>query len=325
MRRSTSSRPAAPAGENYGWRIMEGLHCYNPNPCDPAGLTLPVAEYPHGPGCSVTGGFVYRGTGYPGARGVYFYGDYCSGQIWGLRQAAGQWESQLLLDTSLSITCFGEDEAGEVYVGNYAGQVYRISGQTPTCTAESGLVSGTPLTGLNLQGAANDLQAYSCSSWPSGGEDRVYSIGLATAGRVEVQLTPQTAGTDPDLYLLSDCIDSGTCLGYGNNQIAFGALPAGTYYLVVDSAAAAGTSVAYDLLLQTGPTLNYGDVDSDGLVNTQDMILVQLELAGSGGLPPLDLEAADVFHDGQLTVTDLTVLAHYLVSNLDRLPAWDGK
>lgn len=319
-------QPAGSAGgQNYGWRIMEGLHCYNPNPCDPAGLTLPVAEYPHGPGCSVTGGFVYRGTASPALAGIYFYGDYCSGQIWGLRQAAGRWENQLLLDTALSITCFGEDEAGEVYVGGYAGQVYRISGETPPCTAEAGLVSGTPLTGLNLQGAGNNLPAYSCVSWPSGGEDRVYSIDLASAGRVEVQLVAQTAGTDPDLYLLTDCIDSGTCFGYGNNQIVFGALPAGTYYVVVDNGAAAGTSVSFDLLLQTGPTMDYGDVNSDGLVNSQDVILVQLELAGSGSLPPLDLEAADVFHDGLLTVTDLTVLAHYLVFNLDRLPAWDGE
>ena len=248
-----------------------------------------------------------------------------AGVIWGLRQAAGQWETQVLLDTALSITCFGEDEAGEVYVGSYAGQVYRISGQIPPCTAESGLAPGTPLLGRNLQGAGNDLQAYSCVSWPSGGEDRVYSIQLAAADQVDVQLTPLTAGTDPDLYLLSDCIDSGTCLGYGNSQIVFGALPAGTYYLVVDNDAASGTSVAFDLLLQTGPTLNYGDVNSDGLVNSQDVILLQLELAGTGGLPPLDLEAADVFHDGLLTVTDLTVLAHYLVFNLDRLPAWDGK
>lgn len=315
----------SPGGQNYGWRIMEGLHCYNPNPCDPAGLTLPVAEYPHGPGCSVTGGFVYRGSASPALAGVYFFGDYCSGQIWGLRQTAGQWETRLLLDSSVSITCFGEDEAGEVYVGGYTGQVFRISGQTPPCTAETGLVPGVPLTGANLQGAGNDLQAYNCVSWPGGGEDRVYTVNLAVPGRVEVQLVPQTAGTDPDLYLLSDCTDSGTCLGYGDNQIVFGALPAGTYYLAVDNGAAAGTSVAFDLLLQTGPTMNYGDADSDGLVNAQDMILMQLELAGTGGLPPLDLEAADVFHDGLLTVTDLTVLAHYLVFNLDRLPEWDGK
>ncbi len=319
-------QPAGSAGgQNYGWRIMEGLHCYNPNPCNPAGLTLPVAEYPHGPGCSVTGGFVYRGTASPTLAGIYFYGDYCSGQIWGLRETAGQWESRMLLDTGLNITCFGEDEAGEVYVGGYAGQVYRISGETPTCTAQAGLVPGTPLTGQNLLGAGNDLQAYGCASWPSGGEDRVYTVDLATPGRMAVQLSPQSAGTDPDLYLLSDCIDSATCLGYGNDQIVFGALPAGTYYLVVDNDAAAGTSVAYDLLLETGPAMNYGDVNGDGLVNTQDVILLQLELAGSGSLPPLDQEAADVFHDGLLTVTDLTVLAHYLVFNLDRLPAWDGK
>jgi glucose/arabinose dehydrogenase len=315
----------SPGGQNYGWRIMEGLHCYNPNPCDSTGLTLPVAEYNHGVGCSITGGFVYRGVLSPGLSGIYFYGDYCSGIIWGLRQTTGQWETHLFLDTTLNITCFGEDEAGEVYVGDYAGGIYRLADQTPPCSAQT--VSGNPvqLAGENLQGSGNDLQGYGCMNWPSGGEDRLYAFTLPQAARLEVDLTPLTAGTDPDLFILTDCVDTGTCIGYGNNQVVFGALPAGTYYIAVDNGAAAGTSVAYDLLIEYGPTLNYGDANGDGRVDSLDVNLIELELSGVGGLPPLDLEAADVFHDGTLSVTDLTVLANYLVFNLDRLPAWDRK
>ena len=115
----------SPGGENYGWNIMEGMHCYNAASCDASGLTLPVAEYEHGPGdsigCSVTGGFVYRGPGNPGLQSIYFYGDYCQGRIWGLQYAGGAWETTQLLDTPYSISTFGEDQAGEVFLADYSG------------------------------------------------------------------------------------------------------------------------------------------------------------------------------------------------------------
>ena len=92
-------QPAASAGgENYGWRIMEGLHCYNPTTCNTGGLTLPVTEYEHGTndslGCSITGGMVYRGSSFPQMQGLYFYGDYCRGKIWGLRSAGAVWTNR---------------------------------------------------------------------------------------------------------------------------------------------------------------------------------------------------------------------------------------
>lgn len=116
-------------GENYGWNIMEGLHCFNSTTCDQAGLTLPVAEYSHADGsCSVTGGFVYRGAQYPALQGVYIYGDFCSGKIWGLRKNGAVWENQLLLDTALLISTFGEDEAGNMYVADFtSGDIYKIN------------------------------------------------------------------------------------------------------------------------------------------------------------------------------------------------------
>ncbi len=107
---------------------MEGTHCYDADTCDQSGLTLPVAEYGHGDnGCSVTGGYVYRGAAQPSLQGVYFYGDYCSGRIWGLaRDASGEWQSAELLDTDLQISSFGETEDGEVLVVDYGGAVYRL-------------------------------------------------------------------------------------------------------------------------------------------------------------------------------------------------------
>ncbi len=116
-------------GENYGWRRMEGTHCFNPTSgCNPGSLVLPVIEYDHSVGCSVTGGYVYRGTRNPRLIGQYIYGDYCSGRIWaGTRHANGSVTSRVLFDAPFTISTFGEDAAGEMYVGGYSnGTLYRI-------------------------------------------------------------------------------------------------------------------------------------------------------------------------------------------------------
>lgn len=126
-------QPASSSGgENYGWNIMEGLHCYNSPGCDDSGLTPPVVEYDHSQGCSITGGMVYRGLLDHRMQGVYFYADYCSGRIWGLARD-GAWQSVLLYDASFSIASFGEDEAGNLYVTDYDdGVIYAIT-ETPPC------------------------------------------------------------------------------------------------------------------------------------------------------------------------------------------------
>ncbi len=119
---------SSPGGENYGWRIMEGSRCYNPDPCDSTGLVLPVAEYDHSQGCSVSGGHVYRGSRWPRLDGVYLFGDYCSGRIWGLRRAASGWQHQQLAVTGRSISAFGADPSGALFVVDYsAGQVVAVT------------------------------------------------------------------------------------------------------------------------------------------------------------------------------------------------------
>ncbi len=115
------------AGGNYGWNIREGAHCYNAAQCDHRGLIDPVAEYPNGSDCSVTGGYVYRGKAIEDLDGVYLYGDYCSGKIWGLfPDGGGGFDSRLLLDSSLRISSFGEGSDGELYVVHHWGGIYRI-------------------------------------------------------------------------------------------------------------------------------------------------------------------------------------------------------
>ncbi len=109
---------------NYGWRITEGLHCFNPpTGCSLTGITLPVAEYSHADGCAVIGGYVYRGTAIPAIVGRYFYADFCSNRVWSFVRAGGEMTSTLELTDALDptralggITSFGEDANGELYV-----------------------------------------------------------------------------------------------------------------------------------------------------------------------------------------------------------------
>jgi glucose/arabinose dehydrogenase len=109
-------------GENYGWDIMEGNHCFEPpNNCDKDGLVMPITEYDHSLGFAVTGGFVYRGSSYPGMQGFYLFADYYSGRIWGLNYHQNVWERQELDNTDYSISTFGEDESGELYLADHTG------------------------------------------------------------------------------------------------------------------------------------------------------------------------------------------------------------
>ncbi len=118
---------ASKGGENYGWNIMEGMHCFRSKTCAAPGLVLPVAEYDHDAGCSVTGGMVYRGRAFPLLDGIYLYGDYCSGRVWGMRRSGEQWLTKELARTKFSISTFGEDEDGELYIADHdGGGIYRI-------------------------------------------------------------------------------------------------------------------------------------------------------------------------------------------------------
>ena len=113
-------------GLNYGWNIMEGDECYSRS-CDTRGLEPPVAVYGSDEGCSITGGYVYRGERLPSLYGGYVYGDYCSGRIWALRHDGSRvTEATLLADTKLRISSFGEDMEGELYILDLEGGIYRF-------------------------------------------------------------------------------------------------------------------------------------------------------------------------------------------------------
>jgi glucose/arabinose dehydrogenase len=129
--------PHGAGGKNYGWNIMEGLHCYPPSTttCNQSGLTLPVAEYPHPTGCSITGGYVYRGSEIPELNGTYFYGDYCTGIIRSFRIDQGNavdardWSAALRTQAGgamQGLSSFGQDARGEIYLSLLSGEVYQI-------------------------------------------------------------------------------------------------------------------------------------------------------------------------------------------------------
>ena len=113
-------------GENYGWDVMEGRHCFGREDCDQAGYVKPIAEYSHARGCSVTGGHVYRGTRQPELQGVYVFGDYCSGLIFTLQVDEGTRTPKVVLESNLAISAFGTDEDGEIYVAGIGGTVHRV-------------------------------------------------------------------------------------------------------------------------------------------------------------------------------------------------------
>jgi glucose/arabinose dehydrogenase len=149
-------------GENYGWNIMEGMHCYNATTCvEPPAYVPPVAEYGHSLGCSVTGGLVFRGTQFPSLVGQYFYGDFCSGRLWSLyNDPATGWTPTQVQDLSYSndLSSFGESEDGELYlVLRSTGAVLRMIYQDPLSfgpvqahPSDGAAVCSTPDIGADL-------------------------------------------------------------------------------------------------------------------------------------------------------------------------------
>ena len=128
--------PAGMGGRNYGWVRMEGRHCYPPGTtCNQTSLTLPVVEYDHQTGCSVTGGYVYRGSLLPELAGTYFYGDYCTGIVRSFKILNGSavdendWTGALRTEAGgamQGLSSFGLDAAGELYLVLLNGEVYRL-------------------------------------------------------------------------------------------------------------------------------------------------------------------------------------------------------
>ncbi|MFN7117617.1 MAG: PQQ-dependent sugar dehydrogenase [Saprospiraceae bacterium] len=144
----------SPGGHNYGWRCYEGNANFNTNGCNNWDTyVFPIHVYRNDgtvTGCSVTGGYVYRGTRYPNLQGRYIYADYCSGRFWALTPGeSGVWTNADLLDTNYNVVSFGEDQNGELYVAAVSpGAIYRVVGDATTSTAN-------PLSSYNIKISPN--------------------------------------------------------------------------------------------------------------------------------------------------------------------------
>ncbi len=117
----------SPGGANFGWDFREGAHDYDGSAS--ADFIEPIAEYSHPDGgCSVTGGYVYRGS-MPEWNGIYLYADYCTGYIWGMirPEEGASWQNQLLFETNQRINSFGQDESGELYFLSDSGEIYKLT------------------------------------------------------------------------------------------------------------------------------------------------------------------------------------------------------
>ena len=184
----------SPGGQHYGWSTMEGFQCFQATSCNQTGLTLPVAEYSHSVGCSVTGGYVYRGARHPALSGAYVFGDYCSGRIWTLRQQGGTWASALAIDSDYRITSFGEDERGELYVVAANGTIYRLVDSTQT------VVNCSPRPAVGVRTTRDGTDALSVTvtagSNTTGQPNALRSIefGTPTDARVTIGTAPERDG-----------------------------------------------------------------------------------------------------------------------------------
>jgi glucose/arabinose dehydrogenase len=119
--------PAGTSGQNFGWSVLEGNECFQDPNCDPSAHTAPVDQYTHDYGCSVTGGYAYRGSNIPDLVGTYLFADYCSGYLWGLvPNGDGTYTATDYLETEMNPSSFAEDAAGELYITDLDGAIYRI-------------------------------------------------------------------------------------------------------------------------------------------------------------------------------------------------------
>ena len=188
-------------GGNYGWNIMEGTHCFNPSSnCDNSGLILPIYEYNHDTGRSITGGHVYRGLRLVRLQGAYLYGDFVDKQVWALRRAPdGQIENELLALSPSPIASFGEDQNGEVYVVGFDGRIYRLNekdGAPPPGNIPSKLSASGLYQDMATRQIAPGIIPYSVNAplWSDGADKERF---IALPGRAQIGFSADGPWTFP--------------------------------------------------------------------------------------------------------------------------------
>ena len=258
-------------GENYGWVCREGAHIASPF-CEPLDFVEPIHEYSHAEGCSVTGGYVYRGCGIPDLRGTYFFADYCSAEIWSFRFPGStvlEFQNRTVeltpLDAGQSIrliTSFGEDASGELYICDQGGEVFKI-------------VPATPLTPADIDGDGIPDDCDNCPSDPNASQLDADADGFGDA----CDNCPNLANPsqiDSDLDGVGDACDR--CEGADDSL----------------DCNANGIPDECDLC---------GDLDGDGAVDRIDLTIFLLALGHAPG-EAIPNACADFDGDGIVTQAD---------------------
>jgi len=191
-------------GENYGWRTMEGSTCRT-SPCTPIGV-LPVSEYGRDQGCSITGGYVYRGSAYPALAGSYLVGDFCSGRIFAVdRTSSAPGDPSFIrtqvLQSSRAISSFGEDEIGNIYLVDYSGSILLLSDGAPVTTTINASYTGSWFDpaqsghGLFIEVLPdNQLLAWWFTFSPDGQQSWFGGVGSIVGNRVNISVIRTTGG-----------------------------------------------------------------------------------------------------------------------------------
>jgi len=199
-------------GGNYGWNVMEGNHCFSPsNGCDQTGLQLPITELDRANARSITGGYIYRGQQRTELWGSYIFGDFSTGIIWALTEdQEGNWVRQEILRTPHSISSFGEDENGELYVLDYLGTLYQLRFGWRLFFAQAGdgeTGAGSLSSGVVLINNGSSAVSGTVVFFSQDGVPRVLTIGESTADSFPFDLSPrsslvlQTSGDADPLYV----------------------------------------------------------------------------------------------------------------------------
>ncbi len=192
------------AGDNLGWPIMEGNHCFGAATCNTAGLTLPVTEFDHNSGdCSVTGGFVYRGQKIPSLQGNYIYGDYCSGTIrTAVKQPNQTYDIQQLLSSGQNISSFAQGADGEVLVLALSGRIYQFTDtQAGTGNIPDRLSATGCFTSTQAKSYPDFVVPFNVESWLwTDGEDK--SRFFAIPDGTSISMLPDGDFEFPDRTIL---------------------------------------------------------------------------------------------------------------------------
>jgi hypothetical protein len=297
---------------NYGWRLMEGSLCFNPSSgCNPGGLVLPILEYDHTLGCSVTGGYRYRG---PQAQlaGTYFYADFCSGRIWGATLSGSTWSTSELLDTTLNISTFGEDEDGELYLADSGGgRIYRVDGvdtdndgvtdaadncpTTPNSgqqNADANLIDMSPPKTFDDLTLANSDTAGDACDGDADNDGRSNADEQTGAGCLGFITNPLLRDTDGDRFL-----DGAECV-LGSNPTLSTSQPATSTCNIVGS----------------------GDVDGDGVLDSREFCFYNTSTSSTntdGDACGDAREIASLNVSSSVDVLDLLLVAQHAGSYTD--------